>query len=731
MLFLSLLLPLCAGAQSPAADSLRHLLRAAPQPNTLRVQRLLALGQELKNSDAPQATQVNQEALLLARQLAYAPGEGQALLALSNLHRRQNDFETAHRDAEQAQRLYVRLAEAHGQGRAWLQLCTIYMIQENPAAALAAALKGLPLAERAGDQETTERLRYIMGSVYHTMGNYTEALPLLRAALKTGQQSGDDQLVLSTLGDIGNSYKKLKRWPQALLYYQRALRLSQQTGDQQGEAGFETNLAELYGLQGDQAEALTHGIRARQLLRSNQDGYILPLVKLALARAYLLSNQTDSVLALAHHALQLSEKTRTNGNIRTATDLLAQAYAQQQNFEQAYHFRNLQMAYDDTLSGEDTQRRTSTLRYGYELDRKQNQIALLNKTRQLQAQTAQRQRQQLYALLAGLAGAVLLAGLLLRNIWLKQRINRHLSETNHQIAAHRDDLDQALSELRATQAQLVQHEKLASLGQLTAGVAHEIQNPLNFITNFSDLGIELTTELQEELAREPLSAAGRATVEELLHDLAQNQHSIHQHGRRADRIVKSMLEHSRASSGQPQLTDLNALADECLRLAYYSWQATNKDFKATLNTQFASPLPSLRVVPQDLTRVLVNLLTNAFYAVSEKRRQLGAGYEPQVSVRTEHTEKEVQIRVRDNGNGIPAEVRQRIFEPFFTTKPTGEGTGLGLSLSYDIITKGHRGTLDLETKEGEFTEFIICLPIAPTPFRSTSPAPMEMRETPV
>ncbi|WP_167855558.1 tetratricopeptide repeat-containing sensor histidine kinase [Hymenobacter fodinae] len=731
VLFLSLLLPLFAGAQPPAADSLRHLLRADTRPNVLRVQRLLALGQELKNSDAPQATQVNEEALRLARQLAYPPGEGLALLALSNLHRRQNDFEAAHRDARQAQRLYVDRHDVLGQGRAWLQLSTVYMLQEKPAASLAAALKGLPMAERAGDQVTTERLRYIMGNVYHTMGNYTEALPLLRGALKMGQRNGDDQLVLSTLGDIGNCYKRLKRWPQALLYFQRALQLSQRVGDHQGEAGFETNLAELYGLQGNQPEALAHSLRARQLVRTNQDEYNLPLMELVLARAYLLSNQTDSVLELAHHALQLSQQTKSNGNIRTAADLLAQAYAQQQNFEQAYHFRNLQLAYNDTLSGEDTQLSTNALRYGYELDRKKAQIALLSKTRQLQAQTAERQRQQLYALLAGLAGVVLLAGLLLRNIFLKQRINHHLNETNHQIAAHRDDLDQALRELRATQAQLVQHEKLASLGQLTAGVAHEIQNPLNFITNFSDLGVELTTELQEELAKESLSVAGRVTIEELLHDLAQNQLSIHQHGRRADRIVKSMLEHSRVSSGQPQLTDLNALCEECLRLAYYSWQATNKDFKATLNTQFASPLPSLQVVPQDLTRVLVNLLTNAFYAVSEKRRLLGSGYEPQVSIQTEQTDDTVCIRVRDNGNGIPTDVRQRIFEPFFTTKPTGEGTGLGLSLSYDIITKGHRGTLNVETQEGEFTEFIVRLPITPTPSRPANTISREMTETSV
>ncbi|WP_375437242.1 ATP-binding protein [uncultured Hymenobacter sp.] len=704
------LLTFPAPGQTPSADSLRRLLRTQPRLDTTQVRRLRLLAQQVKGTDVAEAIQLNRQALALARQLADVSGEGQALLDLSNLHRRQADYVAARRYAQQAQQLYASRFDHRGLGKTWLQLSTIDMLQGNLTVALASALKGLPVAEQAGDLQTKTRLQYILGNVYHQMGNYAEALPVLKSALKFGQQTGDHQLVLSTLSDLGNSYQTLKKWPQALLYYQRALQLSKQVGDQQGEAGFETSLADVYGLQGSQAEALTHGLRARQLVRFLHDEYTLPLVELALARTYLLSNQTDSVLTLAHHALQLSEKTRSNSNIRKASELLAQAYAKRQNFGQAYRYRNLQIAYSDTLSGEDTQRKTSALRYGYELDRKRAQIALLNKTRQLQAQTAIRQRQQLYALLAGLGGVIVLAGLLLRNVYLKQRTNRHLNEKNRQIAAHRDDLDQALTELQATQAQLVQHEKLASLGQLTAGVAHEIQNPLNFIINFSDLGVELAAELKEEIAKEALSAMGKATVEQLLQDLTQNQLSIHQHGRRADRIVKSMLEHSRTSSGQLQLTDMNALTEECLRLAHYSWQAANKESKVILVTHFAPHLPSLEVVPQDLSRVLINLLTNAFYAVTEKQRLLGEAFQPKIHVQTQQTEKGIQIQIRDNGNGIPAAVRERIFEPFFTTKPTGEGTGLGLSLSYDIVTKGHRGTLRVETQEGEYTEFTICLP---------------------
>ncbi|SMC00584.1 histidine kinase [Hymenobacter roseosalivarius DSM 11622] len=714
------------GQPLAAADSPRQLLRQQPRADTLRVQRLLALAHAVRVTDMPQAMQLNQQALTLARKLADTDGQAEALLALSILHRRQTNYAVARRYAQQAQRLFTQRADQEGMGRLWLQMSWIDLLQSNYVPALASALKGLPLTEQTGDLLTRTRLQINVGNIYSSLGNYTEALPILRDALKNARRLSDQQTILLALNGIGNSYQMLEKWPQAMLYHQRALTLSKQLGNVGGEISDEINLADVYSRQGNQEEALAHSLRARELVRATHDDYNLPSMEVVLARAYMLNNQIDSVFKLAHHALELSQQARSNGNIRKASELLAEAYAQRKDFEQAYRFRNLQIAYNDSLSGEDIQRRTSALRYGYELDRKRVQIALLNKNRQLQDQEADRQRQQLIGLLAGVAALVLLAGLLVRNVYIKQRANRHLNEKNQEIVAHRDDLDQALTELRATQAQLVQHEKLASLGQLTAGVAHEIQNPLNFITNFSDLGVELTTELQEELTKETLSARGRETIGQLLEDLSHNQLSIHQHGRRADRIVKSMLEHSRASSGQPQPTDLNALAEECLRLSHYSWQATNKDFKATLNTEFAPQLPNLQVVPQDLSRVLINLLTNAFYAVAEKRRLLGEDYQPEITIRTQQTEKDVRIQIRDNGNGIPAEVRQRIFEPFFTTKPTGEGTGLGLSLSYDIITKGHRGTLSVETKEGEYTEFTVCLPLAATPQRATRPATPEM-----
>ncbi|QJX49316.1 histidine kinase [Hymenobacter taeanensis] len=292
-------------------------------------------------------------------------------------------------------------------------------------------------------------------------------------------------------------------------------------------------------------------------------------------------------------------------------------------------------------------------------------------------------------------------------------LERLVSERTATLTQQAEELREALTELRITQTQLIQSEKMASLGELTAGIAHEIQNPLNFVTNFSDVSAELIDELEEERQRPDRDPELEA---ELLIDLKQNLQKITHHGQRAASIVRGMLEHSRASTGERQPVDLNVLADEYLRLAYHGLRAKDKSFNATLVTNFDPELGTIQAVSQDLGRVLLNLFTNAFYAVQKRKEHCPDGYTPTVSVTTHHQpDGDVQVRVRDNGTGIPEAVQKKIFQPFFTTKPTGEGTGLGLSLSYDIVTKGHNGTLTVETTEGEGTEFVITLPRADSP----------------
>lgn len=291
----------------------------------------------------------------------------------------------------------------------------------------------------------------------------------------------------------------------------------------------------------------------------------------------------------------------------------------------------------------------------------------------------------------------------------KQELEYLVSERTAEITRQKEELQEALSELKAVQNQLIQQEKLASLGELTAGIAHEIQNPLNFVNNFSEVSAELVQEISEE-RQKARDQRDEALETELLQDLAQNLQKIHHHGGRASSIVKGMLQHSRASTGQRELTDLNALADEYLKLAYHGLRAKDKTFNARFEMKPDASIGQISVVPQDIGRVLLNLYNNAFYATQQRVKQNQPGYQPTVTVQTECADGMVVIRVRDNGMGMPDAVKAKIFQPFFTTKPTGEGTGLGLSLAYDIVAKGHGGTLDVESTEGEGTEFVITLP---------------------
>jgi len=280
-----------------------------------------------------------------------------------------------------------------------------------------------------------------------------------------------------------------------------------------------------------------------------------------------------------------------------------------------------------------------------------------------------------------------------RNVELEEKVMHRTKE-----------LKRSLEDLRATQTQLIQQEKMASLGELTAGIAHEIQNPLNFVNNFSELNKELVDELKSEL-----TVGNAKSAIKIADDIKENEQKISHHGKRADSIVKGMLQHSRVSSGQKELVDINSLADEYLRLAYHGIKAKDKLFTAITKTEFDNGVGKINVVSQDIGRVILNLINNAFYAVNEKQKQNLNGYEPTVTVITKGRNGVVEVKVKDNGNGIPQRMLDKIFQPFFTTKPTGQGTGLGLSLAYDIV-KAHGGEIKVETKEGEGTTFIIHLP---------------------
>jgi len=426
------------------------------------------------------------------------------------------------------------------------------------------------------------------------------------------------------------------------------------------------------------------------------------LSRLGLARLTQADKWLDTLLAGRHSSPQVVRQLAARRQLRDKSAALSTAFAKEGDYAKAYQYFLQYTAYKDSLTAEATSRRLAALEYRQNLLKKESQIQRLTKERLLRVQAARRQEQ----FVVGLGVCV---GLLALFAFILSRNNRARRLANEQLNEQKNALQAALADLKTAQSQLIQSEKMASLGELTAGIAHEIQNPLNFVNNFSEVSTELLDELLEH-RRQP--TPDPALEDELLADVHQNLLRINQHGHRASTIVKGMLEHARTSTGQKAPTDLNALLEEYGKLAYHSLRAKDKAFEAKLTLHLAPDLGPVPAVPQDLSRVLLNVFTNAFYAVQQKARSAGPAYRPEVQVRTERGPGHVKIQIRDNGTGVPEAIRQKIFQPFFTTKPTGEGTGLGLSLSYDIITKGHGGTFSLESVEGKFTELTLTLPVA-------------------
>jgi signal transduction histidine kinase len=361
------------------------------------------------------------------------------------------------------------------------------------------------------------------------------------------------------------------------------------------------------------------------------------------------------------------------------------------------------------------------LQFKYELDQKEGEIELLQKDTELKNASVFNQRIIIFASLVGLFMFVIISISLFRNNLSKQKANRLLQMQKEEIHAQRENIVSAYDQLKSTQSQLIQSEKMASMGELASGIAHEIQNPLNFVNNFTQVSDEMVDEVLDEQGKSR-EIRDEKLVQELLRDVKFNLQKIRKHGLQADAIVKNMLEHSKKGQGTRELTDLSSLADGFLRMSYHSFLSKHKnseDINLDIDLDFSSEdnLPKISVVPQEIGKVFLNLLNNAFYAVHERKlKELGgqSPYQPKVKVTTKRISKQngqsgAMITIQDNGVGIPESIQEKIFQPFFTTKPTGSGTGLGLSLSYDIV-KAHGGELKVESVEGEGTEFTIFLP---------------------
>jgi signal transduction histidine kinase len=398
----------------------------------------------------------------------------------------------------------------------------------------------------------------------------------------------------------------------------------------------------------------------------------------AIASVFKKLGQIDSAIFYAKEGLRLGLQLDYKNRILAASSLLGDIYAEKDPIEAVKYYK-IASAAKDSL-------------YGVQKVLQLQSATIKEQERQAEAEAARiayQNRIRQWTMMGGITAVLVIALIFYRSNRQKQKANQVLEKT--------------LTDLKTTQAQLIQSEKMASLGELTAGIAHEIQNPLNFVNNFSEVNDELLKELKTEADKGNLEE-----VKAIAKDIGFNSEKINHHGKRADAIVKGMLQHSGSGSGKKELTDINALADEYLRLAYHGLRAKDKSFNATMKTDFDASIGNIKIIPQDIGRVILNLINNAFYAVDEKKKQNPVEYEPTVSVCTKKTNGKVEIMVVDNGNGIPQKMLDKIFQPFFTTKPTGQGTGLGLSLSYDIV-KAHGGELKVETKEGVGSDFIIVL----------------------
>jgi two-component system NtrC family sensor kinase len=423
------------------------------------------------------------------------------------------------------------------------------------------------------------------------------------------------------------------------------------------------------------------------------------LINYQMAKLYLDLNMPDSANYYAHRALNVARSISLSNIILKSSKLLTGIFDTKGEIDSAYRYQQIATRYNDILFGPEKFNRIQQILS----DEQQRQQKLLQQQEEL------KNRYQFIAGVAIVLFILIVAALIWRNNLSQRKKNRILDEQKDQLTQQRDELQATLAELKTTQTQLIQSEKMASLGELTAGIAHEIQNPLNFVNNFSEVNREMLEELKAE-SEKPKAERDEQLEAELINDLIQNEEKINHHGKRADFIVKGMLQHSRTSTAERQMTNMNVLAEEFFNLAYQGLRAKDKNFNSELTTHFDPKLPRVNVVPQDMGRILLNLFNNAFYAVNQKKKAAGAGYKPEVVVTTSFSKNEVVIRVKDNGVGIPDAIKDKIMQPFFTTKPTGEGTGLGLSLTYDMVVKGHGGKIEVQSKEGEYTQFTVSLP---------------------
>ena len=565
----------------------------------------------------------------------------------------------------------------------------------NYPGALKYQMEALALNRELNDIPGEVRSLGFLGFAYVDFREYHTGIHYLQLALTLSRKTANQMMEVFDLSNIGNAYQLLGK-PDSALYYQRQA-FYKYNGLRHGplKSLILARYAEVFARKEMSDSALFYFHKALKNSRQVGDQLNPPMIYRQLATLYDAASVYDSSLYYARLAIAAARKIKRNSEILEASSLLVKLFRRMDRLDSAFQYEDLARAMNDSLYGPQKIREL--------------QLLVFQEQQQQQLRASEQEqfvdRIKYISLLSVLALFFLIAFILFRNNRIKQKANDLLKDQKNQI-------ENSLTEVRSTQAQLVQREKMASLGELTAGVAHEIQNPLNFVNNFSEVNMELMEEMRQDLIDGNINEALR-----IASDIMANEGKINHHGKRADDIVKGMLLHSRGNSGNKVPTDINALVDEHLRLAYHGFRAKDKAFNVNMVTRFDGALDKVDIIPQDVGRVILNIISNAFYAVAKREEENQDGYVPTVEVSTSRTVSvlhaglsELLIKIKDNGIGVPQGLVDKIFQPFFTTKPAGQGTGLGLSMSYDIV-KAHGGELKVETEEGKGSEFIVRLPV--------------------
>ncbi len=634
-------------------------------------------------------------------------------LSFNDVH----DLKEGLRYAEELIRLSQKVGEDRYLSSGYFLKGTKERLLGNLGEAMAAFIKSAELAEKSRNLRSQGDAYEEIGNIYSDAKNHATAMSYYYKAVATLRQSHnfEDSISLaSALANTGDEFVNIKNYDSALLYFNDSKIIFDKVDDLHGKTYVLGNIGMVYAKISKNELAEKNINEAIHILEQNEDYHPICDYLISMSGIYLNKGDETAALNYSLKSLSLAKNYKLKEQIRNADSLLYRLYEKVKNPEESFHYYKDYIVYRDSIDNREVSQKMSDLRFNYEVSRKQTEVNLLSKQKNLW-------RVLLIVSLIVLCIIIALVIKLLRNNRQKQIAYTLLGKEKNVTEQQRDQTNKALHELQLTQTQLIHRERMASLGELTAGIAHEIQNPLNFVNNFSDVNAELLDEAQKELQNGNVNEAAS-----ILNGIKENEQKINHHGKRAEAIVKGMMQHSRPSAGQTELTDINALASEYLKLSYHGLRAKDKSFNAATITNFDAGDPKINIAPQDIGRLLLNLYNNAFYAVKEKNASInsaqvaslhssgqansaGQPYAPTVSVTTKQSNNYLEIKVRDNGMGIPEKIIDKIFNPFFTTKPTGQGTGLGLSLSYDIV-KAHGGTIESETKEGEFAEFIIHLP---------------------